>query len=173
MLWPYCVPWTQYNISGVTGGHTMKVHCCHALNSPHTVLSHLVKGALPDNKLYGANMGATWVLSAPDGPHVGPMNLAISAIMLKILPVYLHIFYFVGFRRMSMTRRQSSEILLAMASFRWQVSVPSTPHYSSLPQPRAGDITISQFRSIFLSENIRIEKKNIENQLIDSLGWFW
>ena len=22
-------------------------------------------------------MGPTWVLSAPDGPHVGPMNLAI------------------------------------------------------------------------------------------------
>ena len=22
-------------------------------------------------------MGFTWVLSAPDGPHVGPMNLAI------------------------------------------------------------------------------------------------
>ena len=24
-----------------------------------------------------ANMGPTWVLSAPDGPHAGPMNLAI------------------------------------------------------------------------------------------------
>ena len=23
-------------------------------------------------------MGSTWVLSAPDGPHVGPMNLAIK-----------------------------------------------------------------------------------------------
>ena len=31
----------------------------------------------PDNKVHGANMGATWVLLAPDGPHVGPMNLAI------------------------------------------------------------------------------------------------
>ena len=31
----------------------------------------------PDNKVHGANMGPTWVLSAPDGPHVGPMNLAI------------------------------------------------------------------------------------------------
>ena len=27
-------------------------------------------------KIHGANMGPTWVLSAPDGPHVGPMNLA-------------------------------------------------------------------------------------------------
>ena len=33
-----------------------------------------------DNKIYGANMGPTWVLSAPDGPHVGHINLAIRAI---------------------------------------------------------------------------------------------
>ena len=32
---------------------------------------------IPDSKIHGANMGTTWVLSAPDGPHVGPMNLAI------------------------------------------------------------------------------------------------
>ena len=32
----------------------------------------------PDSKVHGANMGPTWVLSAPDGPHVGPMNLAIQ-----------------------------------------------------------------------------------------------
>ena len=31
----------------------------------------------PNSKVHGANMGPTWVLSAPDGPHVGPMNLAI------------------------------------------------------------------------------------------------
>ena len=31
----------------------------------------------PDSKIHGANMGPTWVLSAPGGPQVGPMNLAI------------------------------------------------------------------------------------------------
>ena len=30
-----------------------------------------------DSKVYGAYIGPTWVMSAPDGPHVGPMNLAI------------------------------------------------------------------------------------------------
>ena len=30
----------------------------------------------PDSKVHGANMGPTLVLSVPDGPHVGPMNLA-------------------------------------------------------------------------------------------------
>ena len=30
---------------------------------------------IPDSKVHGANIGPTWVLSAPDGPHVGP-NLA-------------------------------------------------------------------------------------------------
>ena len=32
---------------------------------------------IPDSKVHGVNMGPTWALSAPDGPHVGPMNLAI------------------------------------------------------------------------------------------------
>ena len=31
----------------------------------------------PDRKVHGANMGHTWVLSAPDGPRVGPMNLVV------------------------------------------------------------------------------------------------
>ena len=31
----------------------------------------------PDSKVHGDNMGPSWVLSAPDGPHVGPMNLTI------------------------------------------------------------------------------------------------
>ena len=33
--------------------------------------------SFPDSKVHGANMGPTWVLSAPDEPHVGRMNLAI------------------------------------------------------------------------------------------------
>ena len=36
--------------------------------------------AIPDSKVHGANMGPTWVLSAPDGPHVGLMNLAIGCL---------------------------------------------------------------------------------------------
>ena len=45
----------------------------------------------PDNKVHGANMGPTWVLSAPDGPHVGPMNLAIRVNMqLNVHCVCLH-----------------------------------------------------------------------------------
>ena len=31
----------------------------------------------PDSKVHGAIMGPTLVLSPPDGPHVGPMSLAI------------------------------------------------------------------------------------------------
>ena len=36
-----------------------------------------LKQSITDSKVHGANMGLTWVLSAPDVPHVGPMNLAI------------------------------------------------------------------------------------------------
>ena len=30
----------------------------------------------PDNQAHVASMGPTWILSAPEGPHVGPMTLA-------------------------------------------------------------------------------------------------
>ena len=36
----------------------------------------------PDSKVHVANMGPIWALSAPDGPHVGPMNLAIRVILI-------------------------------------------------------------------------------------------
>ena len=32
----------------------------------------------PDSEVHESSMGPTWVLSAPDGPHVGPINLAIG-----------------------------------------------------------------------------------------------
>ena len=37
-----------------------------------------------DSKVHGANMGPYWVLSAPDGTHVGPMNLAIREVTASI-----------------------------------------------------------------------------------------
>ena len=40
-----------------------------------------LKRPWPDSKFHGANMGPPWVPLAPDGPHVGPMDLAISAVM--------------------------------------------------------------------------------------------
>ena len=39
----------------------------------------------PDSKVHGANMGPTWLPSAPDGPHVGPMNCTIWEVT-AILP---------------------------------------------------------------------------------------
>ena len=56
----------------------------------------------PDSKVHGAKMGPTWVLSTPDGPHVGPMNLAIGAILRAnislvywsiYMPLYLNYIY--------------------------------------------------------------------------------
>ena len=37
----------------------------------------------PDSKDHGAIMGPTWVLLALGGPLVGPMNLAIRAVLLN------------------------------------------------------------------------------------------
>ena len=53
----------------------------------------------PDSKDHGANMGPTWVLSAPGGPHLGPMNLAIREPMnhgwcLCFAEVFYHMILF-------------------------------------------------------------------------------
>ena len=39
----------------------------------------------PDSKVHGTNTGPTWILSAPDGPHVGPMNLAVRGLFCGTL----------------------------------------------------------------------------------------
>ena len=55
---------------------------------------------MPDSKGPGANMGSTWVLSAPDGPHVGPMNLAtreiIEVCVIPSVPIAIPCSVFLG-----------------------------------------------------------------------------
>ena len=46
---------------------------------------------VPDSKIDGANMGPTWVLSAPGGPHVGPTSLAIRDSMITHMVQMQHI----------------------------------------------------------------------------------
>ena len=60
----YSIPWHRNVADWSLSGKTKTILSLH---------SH------PDSKVHGANMGPTWVLSAPDGPHVDPMNLAIRA----------------------------------------------------------------------------------------------
>ena len=46
------------------------------------IMSTVRQHRYPDSKVHGANMGPIWVLSAPDGPHIGPMNLAIRVVAI-------------------------------------------------------------------------------------------
>ena len=57
----------------LTLSHSAKspIHSSNSFNSLNP-LAHL-----HPQIAHVANMGPTWVLSAPDGPHIGPMNLAI------------------------------------------------------------------------------------------------
>ena len=65
----------------------------------HFYIRYMSDG-VPNNdvQVHGANMGPTWVLSAPEGPHVSPMNLAIRgysigscgySLIIKTLPLYV------------------------------------------------------------------------------------
>ena len=48
---------------------------CQCICCSGTCVTPLVND--PDSKVHWTNMGPTWVLSAPAGPHVYPMNVAI------------------------------------------------------------------------------------------------
>ena len=47
-----------------------------------------ILGNIPDSKVHGANMGPTWVLSAPGGLHVGLMNLDTGLLIGKVSHVW-------------------------------------------------------------------------------------
>ena len=49
---------------------------------------YAAENLVPDSKVHGANMGPTWVLSVPNGPHVGPMNLAFR--VQKVMDISRH-----------------------------------------------------------------------------------
>ena len=57
--------------------------------------SNLPEAYYPDIKIHGADMGPTWVLSAPDGSHVGPMNLAIRVANAEVTTVTLGIIFII------------------------------------------------------------------------------
>ena len=77
-----CINFTKYLRSCILSFNNLK-------HDPHRMPAHvfgyiitscvLVHGLVDssDNNVRGANMGPTWVLSAPDGPHVGSMTLTI------------------------------------------------------------------------------------------------
>ena len=68
--------------------YVMSLSWPHATNEPYTYEIDTYNTnfiSFLDSKVHGANMGPTWVLSAPVGSHVGPMNLVIRVIMNCLL----------------------------------------------------------------------------------------
>ena len=80
-------------------------HYEHILQNVYMVRS-------PDSKVHGANMGPTWVLSAPDGPHVGPMNLAIRGSLLCFVVDWflriVHIFFIRFYHMIALMQMRNS-----------------------------------------------------------------
>ena len=40
----------------------------------------------PNSKVHGANTGSIWSRQDPGGPHVGPMNFAVSVVLSGGVP---------------------------------------------------------------------------------------
>ena len=46
------------------------------------MLQKFILNVYPYRKVHGANMGPTWVLPVPDGPHIGPMYVEPDAVKM-------------------------------------------------------------------------------------------
>ena len=80
----YCILIT---VSLIAWTHDDPAHQRHVASSGHNEVKFMPfksQEIIPGSKVHGANMGPTWVLSAPDVPHVGPMNLAIRDMLIHI-----------------------------------------------------------------------------------------
>ena len=65
---------TADSLIDIASGYIMYQHCSF---SHYYRRSKLPSLAVPDSKVYGANMGPTWGRQCPCGPHVGHVNFAI------------------------------------------------------------------------------------------------
>ena len=79
----------------------------------------------PDNKVHGANMWPTWVLSAPAGSLVGPMNIAFRA-----------------------------EVLIDAATFLWLLINTSQTRSSMVPQGKCNIICIKKHKGLNRAHDI-------------------
>ena len=97
---------------------------------------NLERGVLnpnPDSKVHGANMGHTWVLSAPDGPHVGPWTLLSGKLIRSerysslakdvCQPVYQPFWSFSG-----RWPKMYFNIMIVTVLTHWKIQ-PSPPHW--------------------------------------------
>ena len=65
----------------------------------------------PDSKVHGENMGPTCVMSAPGGPHVGPMNPAIWVMFMDICHIDNYIFEWLPVALLLLVNASSSWVL--------------------------------------------------------------
>ena len=109
----------------------------------------------PDSKVHGANMGPTWVLPAPDGPHFVPTNLAIR--ILVHVKCWLASAFLCSLRSICKIKI----IILLRTSHpikRWFILTwEGTGEVNTLrPRQIGRQFADDTFKRIFLNENIRI-----------------
>ena len=83
MLHTYCVTvvkQTSFEICWKVGNALVSLLVADAPSATTSIVE------IPDSNVHWAYMGPIWVLSAPDGPHVGPMNCAIWDFLSRIVP---------------------------------------------------------------------------------------
>ena len=111
--------WKEFQCHDIImGSYSYKRHCKQISNN-----NHKYTNIIPDSKVHGANMVPTWVLSAPDGPHVGPMNIAISDTTQSIR-MALFCFALLWLRQFSMMTSSNGNIFRVTGPLCWEFTGP-------------------------------------------------
>ena len=102
----------------------------------------------PDSKVHVANMGPIWVLSAPGGPHIGPVNLVIREVKMRCS------------HRMS--TNPDSKVHVANMGPIWVLSAPGGPHIGPV------NLVIREVKMRCYSSDIEQESITMTSQWV---GW--
>ena len=103
----------------------------------------------PDNQIYGVNKGPTWILPAPDGPHVGPMNLVIWVVLVTCKGRCVRV----------LLRRITTDLGAQDCSIGVPIYRDRYPFNTLRPRQNGRRFADDTFKRIFLNENVRISIK--------------
>ena len=125
-----------------------------------------MKNDIPDSKVHVAHMGLTWVPSAPGGPHVGPMNLAIRDVSSDL------------YRNSTESRNRVTQYSLkrrlwfiAVSMSRWRHQMET---FSALSPSHTGsyNFVIVRLLAILSGKTSRMSFLRPENAIV-SCDYFW
>ena len=142
--------WLLYNISVTVKSFILPMF---QATSSNTLLRVFL-----DSKVHGANMGPIWVLLAPDGRHVGPMNFVIWVCALTTIKRHREPFYVMSSVCDAHKYKNSTGWYLTVTCHEW-------------PKPPTTRLFIQEFVPTNHKENIKFTETPYKETSVQAFPW--